>query len=226
MIRHFRIFGVLSVCAAGLAMGSGCDGSGGDDPNAPPVAIDAGAPGPGPGPGPGGPGGPGGEPGKKGRSSPIRTIMNKLNGRGPNALQTLIGSELKVEQPAWETIQPQTKEYAQLAADLAKHDPPKGSKESWAKFVEEYAGFATELDKAAQAKDKTKATEAHEDLASSCNACHRQHRGGPGMMGGPGMGGRPGFGRPGGGGPPAGGPGGGPPPGGPQGAPPVQQKND
>jgi hypothetical protein len=152
--------------------------------------------------------------GKGGRSSPIRTIMTKLNGRGPNALQTLIGSELKVEQPAWDTIQPQTKEYAQLAADLAKHDPPKGSKESWAKFAAEYAGFATELDKAAQAKDKAKATEAHEDIASSCNACHRQHRGGPGgMMGGPGIGGRPGFGRPGGGGPP-GGPGG-PPPGGP-----------
>jgi hypothetical protein len=137
--------------------------------------------------------------------------MTKLNGRGPNALQTLVGSELKADQPAWEKIQPQTKEYAQLAGDLAKHDPPKGSKESWAKLVEDYVGMAGELDKAAQAKDKAAATAAHEDLASSCNACHRQHRGGPGMMGGPGMGGRPGGGPPGPGQP--GGPGYGPPPG-------------
>jgi hypothetical protein len=191
MTRYLRFFSVPSACLAGLALSWGCDGSATDEPNPPPGVRNAGNAGPGAG-GPGGPGGPGG------RSSPIRTIMTRLNGRGPNALQTLIGSELKAEQPAWETIQPQTKEYAQLAADLAKHDPPKGSKESWAKFTAEYAGFATELDKAAQAKDKTKATEAHEDLASSCNACHRQHRGGPGgMMGGPGMGGRGGFGRPG-----------------------------
>ncbi len=155
--------------------------------------------------------------------------MARLNGRALAAFRTLIGSELKVEQPAWETIQPQTKEYAQLAADLAKHDPPKGSKESWAKLASEYAGFATELDKAAQAKDKTKATEAHEDLASSCNACHREHRGGPGMMGGPGMGGPAAAGPGGGPGGPGRGPGGAgclppgspPPPGGPT---PDQQK--
>jgi hypothetical protein len=211
MTRNLRDLAMVSACLGGLALAWGCDGSGGDDPNAPPIPRNTG------GPGLSGPGGPGGEPGKGGRSSPIRTIMTKLNGRGPNALQTLVGSELKVDQPVWETIQPQTKEYAQLASDLAKHDPPKGSKESWAKFAAEYAGFAAELDKAAQAKDKTKASEAHEDLASSCNACHREHRGGPGMMGGPGMGGRPGRGRPN-SGPPIGGapggPAGGPPPGG------------
>ena len=136
--------------------------------------------------------------------SPIRGIMMKLNGRGPNALQTSIGAALKADKPAWETIEPQANEYAQLAADLAKHDPPKGSKESWAKFAADYAGLATTLDKAAQAKDKDAATAAHEDLAASCNDCHRQHRGGPGM-GGPGRGG-PGRGGPGMGGRPGGGP--------------------
>ena len=212
MIRYLRVFRVLSACLAGLALSWGCDGSGTNEPNAPPIPRNAGEPGPRPG-GAGGPRGPGGLEGPGAPPSPIRKIMTRLNGRGPDALQTLIGSELKSEPPAWETIQPQTKEYAQLAADLAKHDPPKGSKESWAKLAAEYAGFATELDKAAQAKDKTKATEAHEDLASSCNACHRQHRGGPGgMMGGPGMGGRGAFPGPGGRSP--GGPGGGPPPGG------------
>jgi hypothetical protein len=137
-------------------------------------------------------------------------------------LGTVIGEALKAEKPAWETIQPQTKEYAKLASDMAKHEPAKGSKESWSKLAAEYAGFAHELDKAAQAKDKAAASTAQSDLGGSCNACHRQHRGGPGGMmgrgmGGPGMGGRPGMGGP----PPGGRPGmGGPPPGGPGGPPP------
>jgi hypothetical protein len=209
MTTHCRDLCVLSLCLAALTSAAGCDGSGGDEPNAPPALRNAGGPG-----GTGGPG-PGGAPGKTASSPEIRAIMVKLN-KGPNSLQTLIGSELNAEKPAWETIQPQTKEYAQLAADVGKHDPPKGSKESWAKLAAEYAGLAGDLDKAAQAKDTAAATAAQEDLASSCNACHRQHRSGPGMMGGPGMGGRPGFGRPGGGRPgggPPGGPGG-PPPGG------------
>jgi len=139
--------------------------------------------------------------------------MVKLN-KGPTSLGTLLDAELKAENPAWETIQPQTKEYATLAGDLVKHEPARGSKESWAKFAAAYAESAVELDKAAQAKDKAAAREAHAELGNSCNSCHRQHRGGPGMggMGGPG-GGPPGGGRP--GGPRGGGqPKFGPPPGG------------
>ncbi len=200
---------VLSLCLAALAPAPGCDGTGGNEPNAPPVPGNAGAEGPG---GPGGPGrpGPGGAPGKTASSPEIRAIMVKLN-KGPASLGTLIGEALKAEKPAWETIQSQTKEYAQLAADLGKHEPAKGSKESWSKLTAEFAGLATELDKAAQAKDKAAATAAQQDLASSCMACHRQHRGGPGgMMGGRGMGGPGGMGRGRGGAPPGGR--GGPPP--------------
>jgi hypothetical protein len=208
--RYRRDLCLLSAYMAVFALIGGCDGTGGDEPNAPPELRNA-----------GGPGAPG-----KGASSPeIRAIMVKLN-KGPTALGTLIGAALKAEKPAWETIQPQTKEFAQLAGDMSKHEPAKGSKESWSKLSGEYAELATELDKAAQAKDKAAASAAQDDLASSCMACHRQHRGGPGMGGGMG---RPGGGPPGGpGGPPRGGPPGGPggPPGGgpPPGGPPDQQK--
>jgi hypothetical protein len=203
---------VLSLCFAVFALTPGCDGTGGNEPNAPPPPGNAGGGGPG---GPGGPG-PGGAPGKTASSPEIRAIMVKLN-KGPASLGTLIGEALKAEKPAWETIQPQTKEFAQLAGDMGTHEPAKGSKESWSKLTTEYAGMATELDKAAQAKDKAAATAAQQDLASTCMACHRQHRGGPGGM----MGGGRGMGGPGMGGPPPGRPGmGGPPPGGRGGPPP------
>ncbi len=204
---------LLFFFVAAFPVVSGCDGSGSDDVNAPKVPGGAGAAQGSGGPGPRG-GGPGGGP-----SSPeIKAIMVKLN-KGPNSLGTLLDTELKAEKPAWETIQPQAKEYAQLAGDLVKHDPARGSKESWAKLAAEYAESAVELDKAAQAKDKDAAREAHTELGNSCNSCHRQHRGGPGMGGmGPPGGGRRGGGPP--GGPRGGGqpkfgppPGGGPPPG-------------
>ena len=149
-----------------------------------------------------------------GRSSPeIKEIMTKL-AKGPNSLTPVLGNELKADQPAWETIQGQTKEYAQLAGELVKYDPPKGSKESWTKLTGEYSAAASELDKAAQAKDKDAALQAHGQVANSCMSCHRQHRTmGPGPGGPRGKMGPPGFGPGGPGGPPPGGPGG-PPPGG------------
>jgi hypothetical protein len=171
------------------------------------------------GPPPGVAGGPG--PAGASKSSPeIKAIMVKLT-KGPSSLTPTIGKGLEAEQPAWESIQPQTKEFAQLASTMGNYDPPKGSKDSWAKLTSDYAGTATELDRAAHAKDRNAALEAHGKLAKSCMSCHREHRMmGPGMGGGPGRGG-PGFGPRGGpdGGPPPDGPGG-PPPGGPNGPPP------
>src|SRR3954469_25753472 len=123
------------------------------------------------GPGPGGPG----------ASSPIREIMVKLT-KGPQSLTPMIGEELKADPPPWDTIQPQAKEFAELAAKMGQYDPPKGDKDSWAKLTSEYTASATALDQAAQAKDKDAALTAHDALTHSCMACHREHR----MMRGPG----------------------------------------
>jgi hypothetical protein len=164
---------------------------------------------------PGGPG-PAATPG-------IRQIMRKLN-QGPNSLTPLLKSELGQSPPPWETIQAQTKEFAALAADLSKFDPPRGTKESWEEMARAYAESAADLNKAALAKDAGAALSAHGDLENACMSCHRQHRrmGGPpggmgGPPGGPGRGGPPGG--PGRGGPP-GGPGLGGPPGAPRSGPP------
>jgi hypothetical protein len=126
--------------------------------------------------------------------------MNKLT-KGPGSLTPAIGNELKANPIPWETIQGQTKEFVALAAALEKNDPPRGSKDSWAKFTADYSEAAAELDRAAQAKESDAARAAHETLGNSCTSCHREHR----RMG-RGMGGPPGFG------PPPGGPGFGPPP--------------
>lgn len=140
-----------------------------------------------------------------GKSPSVKQIMGKLT-KGPKALTPVLGEELKAEKPAWDLIQPQAKEFAQMAALMGQNDPPKGSRDSWMKLTSAYAESATALDKAAQAKDKDAALEAHGVLANSCKGCHGPHKAmGPGMGGPGGMRGPGGFGGPG-GRPPGGGP--------------------
>jgi len=138
----------------------------------------------------------------------IKEIMEKVGGREPKGLQPSLGDALKQEQPAWNTIQGEAKQYADLTSRLGKLEPAKGNKDAWSKKALAFAETAAELDKSAQAKDMDKTKEALDNLGNSCMACHREHR----VM-------RPGGGRPGMGGPPPGGPGG-PPPGRPGGPPP------
>jgi hypothetical protein len=135
--------------------------------------------------------------------------MGKLT-KGQDSLTAKIGKELNEDSPPWDTLQPQTKEYVQLAGSMSKYDPPKGSKESWQKQTDAYTKLAQELDQAVQAKNKDKGISVHKEIQGSCKGCHEEHRAGP--MGGPGGRFR--------GGPPPGFPGGGMPPGGPGGPPP------
>jgi hypothetical protein len=133
---------------------------------------------------PGPPGGPPQGPGPRGGGGGARQIMTRI-GKDPN-LDRLLKAALQADKPDWATVQPQATEYARLAADLAKMDPPRGSKESWAKQASAFSESAAALDKAAQAKDLSGARSAQEKLGSSCMQCHREFRGGPGGFGPPG----------------------------------------
>jgi hypothetical protein len=116
----------------------------------------------------------------------VKQIMTRLT-KGPNSLTPVLGKALEAEAPDWSTIQPQTDEYARLAAAMAKNTPRKGSPESWATLSAAFSASADALNKAAKAKNRDGALDAHSEITGSCMECHRQHRGmGPGM--GPGMG--------------------------------------
>lgn len=167
---------VLAALLAGIVAGSACNKSRTED------AVGQGfSPPPGMGGGPGRPHG------------PIGDVMVKLF-KGPQSLKDAIGRELNSDSPPWETIQPQTKECAQLIASLNKYDPPKGSKDSWTKQTATLSESAAALDRAANAKDKDAALAAYKELSSSksCSTCHKAHRAGPGGMGPPGRFGPPG----------------------------------
>lgn len=123
-------------------------------------------------------------PGMPGKPSPLRGIMTKM-AKGPQSLHESLGRELKADPPPWESIQPQAREYAQMAGSLGQLDPPKGSKDSWAKLTASFRESATALERAADAKDKKAALDAHLQLSESCKTCHREHRAGPGRPPGP-----------------------------------------
>lgn len=131
------------------------------------------------GPPPGMFGGPGGR-----QRGPIHQAMMKLF-KGQPSLKDSIGQELQSDSPAWETIQPQAKEFAELAASLKDYDPPRGSKESWTKQATSFSESASALERAVKAKKKEDAKSAYQTLTDkqTCNACHQEHKGGPGGMG-------------------------------------------
>lgn len=120
---------------------------------------------------------------ERGGGSGLKRAMSRI-GKGPQGLDNALTNELKMNPPPWDQIQPQAKEYDELAASLGKETPSKGSKESWDKQTAEFATAAAELDKAAQAKDLNAAEAAQTKLKGSCMACHREHRPQRGPRGG------------------------------------------
>jgi surface antigen len=176
MTRFARRLVLVSLLGTILIMSGAC--------NKAKIGTPTGKPTPGapPQPGMGGPGMMVGRPGMGGPRGPIHDIMVKLT-KGPQSLTAQIGEGLKAESPDWVKLQAQTKESAELASSMAKHDPPRGSKESWTKLSGSFVESVTALDDAAQGKDKNAALEAHQTISSSCAGCHREHRAGGGRPG-------------------------------------------
>jgi hypothetical protein len=106
----------------------------------------------------------------------IKAIMKRAND-GDESLFGQVGTELMANEPNWANIRTKTKELLSLADSLGKNTPPKGTKESWMKMTQQYAANLKALDDAAQKKNKDGADAAHQKLITSCNGCHRLHKG-------------------------------------------------
>ena len=110
-----------------------------------------------------------------GKLRTVKEIMGKLN-KGPNALTPNLKRSLQKDQPDWQAIQAQSKEYATLSAELTKTTPPRGDKASWDKLTKDYAEAAKSLETASGKKDKDAALSVHAKLTKACTACHKVHR--------------------------------------------------
>ena len=106
----------------------------------------------------------------------IEDIMQKVN-KKKGGLHTDVDAALKASSVDWDAVAKKTKQYATLAEFLGKNDPPKGSKQSWAKLTKTYADDAKALNAAAEKKDKTSVTNLHKKLSGECMGCHKVHKG-------------------------------------------------
>ncbi len=105
----------------------------------------------------------------------IKAIMGKLN-KGPRAMTATLRKDLADDEPDWNKVQKDAKEFARLAKMMSKNEPPKGEKESWEKLTKQYAEYAKALSEAADKKDKAAAKAAHGKLSTACKSCHSQHK--------------------------------------------------
>ena len=105
----------------------------------------------------------------------VKEIMGRVN-KGPTSLFPTVRKGLSADAPDWAELQKQAKELAGLAEALARKDPPRGEKETWAKFTKAYAADVKELADAAQKQDKDGMIGVHARITKACSGCHAAHR--------------------------------------------------
>jgi hypothetical protein len=106
----------------------------------------------------------------------IKEIMSKLN--KPSMLRPNLGQDLMEDEPDWDMIQTETKQFVELVEALGKNTPAKGDKASWDRLTKDYLDKAKAMDAAARRKDKQGALAAHQKLSGNdfCKRCHDAHR--------------------------------------------------
>jgi len=106
----------------------------------------------------------------------IKEVMVKLN-KGPVSLTTTIAKGLNVDEPTWDDIKKQSKEFCTFSEALGRNKPSKGDEKSWTKLTDAYNESAKALAEAADKMDKKAAMAAIKKLQGSCMNCHRAHKG-------------------------------------------------
>lgn len=105
----------------------------------------------------------------------VEDIMKKVPNKGRNK-----GLCAKCVDAAtagtWDECQKMAAELKMLGEAMGKNDPPKGSKESWAKQTKMFADNMAAMEKGAKAKDADAVKAAFAAFGKSCMGCHSQHR--------------------------------------------------
>ncbi len=109
-------------------------------------------------------------------SPSIKDIMVKLH-KGASSPLAVLKKELRSDSPDWKKVQSKSKDFVILGASLAKTEASKGDPQSYKTLATNYYDNSKALDDAAAKEDKTAANVAFSKLSSSCQACHKAHRG-------------------------------------------------
>lgn len=109
---------------------------------------------------------------KKSDKIDIHEIMEKVPGKkGLCATCAAAAKEGK-----WEDAQKASAELKKYGEAIGKNDPPKGSKESWAKLTKQFSEQMAAIDTAARKKDAAGVQKAAGEFGKSCKSCHDAHQ--------------------------------------------------
>jgi Cytochrome C' len=106
----------------------------------------------------------------------IKKIMQKLH-KGTKAPLSVVKGALKSDSPDWTKVGIEAKIIEKFGAFLPKGEAPRGDQASYEKLAKAYEKNAKALMEAAENKDLDKARDALKKLGSSCQACHKAHKG-------------------------------------------------
>lgn len=109
---------------------------------------------------------------KKSDKIDVHEIMEKVPGK--KGLCATCAAAAKAGK--WEDAQKASAEMKKYGEAMGQNDPPKGSKDSWAKLTKKFAEQMTAIDDAAQKKDAAAVAKATGAFTQSCKACHDAHK--------------------------------------------------
>lgn len=109
---------------------------------------------------------------KKSDKVDIHEIMEKVPGK--KGLCATCAAAAKAGK--WEDAQKASAEMKKYGEALGQNDPPKGSKDSWAKHAKSFSETMSAIDAAAQKKDAAGVEKAAGAFGKSCMGCHNAHK--------------------------------------------------
>jgi len=104
----------------------------------------------------------------------IKDIMKKAHG-GKTSLYAIVWNDIHRDPPHWQRSRKNLAEMVRLCSQLAKKDPPKGTKESWEKLVQAYLDNAKVVQENLEKENVAESRTTYDKLLKTCKVCHNAH---------------------------------------------------